>query len=1113
METKLAEALDSASKHEDELKNLASQVDAARSNSVLKDQERDEMAQTIDALETETKGLKSELHAMIEKSKSLEEKCAAANSALDSFRSEKEMASEELSELGDLRAQIDDLNQRVERGEAALEKEREKVKKTVERYKALQKKSKDEEKTHKAEIGSLETKLAEALDSASTHKEQLGAISEDMSEQFNMNALAQQDTIERLCAELEASKESASSLRKEVASLQNSHEEVDGIKNALKLANEEKEKAKERHNNTKKKLETVVARFKLLQTQNTEILAELKTAKTNATKNAQETKTFAALQNEISVLQATCEQLTEEVFQKDAQLESTKSSLRDLEQTSQAGDESLQATIERLTDELFQKDSLNASLTAHMEAQAVKLENSESAIEDLQKQLESKKKKFQEKLEKGNDRFKAAQKKHKEHATEIESELSVLRTKHAEVLSCLSATKVELDAMKVAEKDASSSLEAERLLHTEQLQAQKDEVRNYEEKIKTLEGEYNNCHDELERVSLNNSALLDNEAKLSAQVQALANEKEELSKEMNTHIASANERITLFEDTALVKFEDSKSKLSSSRKKSKQETQEAFFAMQNCLQEQLSSLSGMLEEPSMQFFDDAKTNESNSSEIVIRFKKTLGVLDRHLSAPMGMEKQNEFLAELSRAYLRLREEILTTAKKLDVDASIILPEESLVRKESVATINALERRVRDLQDDLRRADAHEVLVLKESALAQAHMRNEYEAEIARLHQSADEALATSSDWIRMNDSSTGKQYYVNRKTGISQWNVPAELLVNVDKGEKEILKKENIDLSAKLSALEKDLENGKSENYKLLTVEEEARLKARRAEVLDGEIQMLQSKLRGTEEELRGAVGRAHEAEKSGAAADTKIIGLETKNRELDVKILDLEKKNRELNADLEKLEMRNANAVKNAAMEARNIALAEMQNGSEASTTLTEELKKLEIECERLSAEKLKAVAELEAKQNIILDQLAEEKVKALADLETEHNNAIDQLRTSHVLALQDAQAEANVEKEEALRALRKNLEKDTVFETPLRLVEKVQTASVEPSFGNRLDISTSGSHLKTTLGSTARSITSQRSSRSSLMTPQIARQRAQLMAQRLFGGSTNRDKTQQRI
>ena len=41
--------------------------------------------------------------------------------------------------------------------------------------------------------------------------------------------------------------------------------------------------------------------------------------------------------------------------------------------------------------------------------------------------------------------------------------------------------------MKVAEKDASSSLEAERLLHTEQLQAQKDEVRNYEEKIKTLE--------------------------------------------------------------------------------------------------------------------------------------------------------------------------------------------------------------------------------------------------------------------------------------------------------------------------------------------------------------------------------------------------------------------------------------------------------------------------------------------------------------------------------------------------------------------------------------------------------------------------------------------------
>ena len=52
----------------------------------------------------------------------------------------------------------------------------------------------------------------------------------------------------------------------------------------------------------------------------------------------------------------------------------------------------------------------------------------------------------------------------------------------------------------------------------------------------------------------------------------------------------------------------------------------------------------------------------------------------------------------------------------------------------------MEKQAKELQDALRRADAHEVLVLKEAALAQAQMRNEYEREIARLHISADYAI-------------------------------------------------------------------------------------------------------------------------------------------------------------------------------------------------------------------------------------------------------------------------------------------------------------------------------------------------------------------------------------
>ena len=163
----------------------------------------------------------------------------------------------------------------------------------------------------------------------------------------------------------------------------------------------------------------------------------------------------------------------------------------------------------------------------------------------------------------------------------------------------------------------------------------------------------------------------------------------------------------------------------------------------------------------------------------------------------------EIVEELKRAYLRLREEIVNVARKIDVIPSDILQEEEVIRKEQHVKITALEKQAKELQDALRRADAHEVLVLKEAALAQAQMRNEYEREIARLHTSADYAIKSTSEWTRMQDTNSGKPYYVNRITGISQWEIPAELLTPTT--EKDMLVDENKELNIEIESLRRIL--------------------------------------------------------------------------------------------------------------------------------------------------------------------------------------------------------------------------------------------------------------------------------------------------------------------
>ena len=216
---------------------------------------------------------------------------------------------------------------------------------------------------------------------------------------------------------------------------------------------------------------------------------------------------------------------------------------------------------------------------------------------------------------------------------------------------------------------------------------------------------------------------------------------------------------------------------------------------------------------------------SKEDELKHSFHKSFTVISKLSTGALTSATRLEMVKELKIAFLRLREEIIKVARKIDVSPSDILQEEVAVRREQNVKIVALEAQLKDLQDALRRADSHEVLVLKEASLAQAQMRNEYEREIARLHNNADYAIKSSSEWTRMQDSTTGKPYYVNRNTGHTQWEIPAELLTpTTEKGGLiEENKKLNIEIEALKNTLNEERVAAASKNDRVAAVEREIR--------------------------------------------------------------------------------------------------------------------------------------------------------------------------------------------------------------------------------------------------------------------------------------------------
>eukprot|EP00944_MAST-04C_sp_MAST-4C-sp1_P003574 g3574.t1 len=263
----------------------------------------------------------------------------------------------------------------------------------------------------------------------------------------------------------------------------------------------------------------------------------------------------------------------------------------------------------------------------------------------------------------------------------------------------------------------------------------------------------------------------------------------------------------------------------------KEDTKDAFHAMQEVLQDQLASLSGMLENPSTDYYEEDRLRSnggqqvSKEDELKRSFHKSFTVISKLSTGALTSATRLEMVKELKIVFLRLREEIIKVARKIDVSPSDILQEEEAVRREQNVKIVALEAQVKDLQDALRRADSHEVLVLKEASLAQAQMRNEYEREIARLHNNANYAIKSSSEWTRMQDSTTGKPYYVNRNTGHTQWEIPAELLTpTTEKGGLiDDNKKLNIEIESLKNTLHAERVAAATNNDRLAALEREMR--------------------------------------------------------------------------------------------------------------------------------------------------------------------------------------------------------------------------------------------------------------------------------------------------
>ena len=652
-----------------------------------------------------------------------------------------------------MEGKISEIQTKSDTVESHLKKEREKAKRSNERYKTLQKKSRETSKEQRAKVEELE-KEADSLREKLVQHESGGS---EMTERLESLRTEKENIEHKMQGMKDTHAKAIATMEENMDAVHNKYSDVESN---LKIQTDKLNQAGEEILSLKERLQRSEGDDNIR-------LQELANEKHDLEVQIEAMKTEYDLK--INML----EEMSLEIQNKCDSMESNLSKER----------EKVKRSIERYKN--LQKKSKETSKTQR------------AKIDKLEKEAESVKGRLLQQESGGGT---------------LTEQLESVRSEKKELEMKLKSIKDEYDEYKTTQKENDDNLNKvlnNEIKLKEESMRQRDEAMEEKEQLKTFQQALQKNIEAMEKNSQN-------------QIDTLKKEINELQENHQASIIVKNEEIkklkSVIDDLATehASMADQGGKVgivsnnNDELRKSniKEETKDAFNAMQEVLQDQLATLSDMLE-PSIDYYEEEKSRSkqlklaTKEGELQRRFKKTLQTLSFLTSGPLTSERRMEIVEELKRAYLRLREEIVNVARKIDVIPSDILQEEEVIRKEQHVKLTALEKQAKELQDALRRADAHEVLVLKEAALAQAQMRNEYEREIARLHTSADYAIKSTSEWTRMQDTNSGKPYYVNRITGISQWEIPAELLTPTT--EKDMLVDENKELNIEIESLRRIL--------------------------------------------------------------------------------------------------------------------------------------------------------------------------------------------------------------------------------------------------------------------------------------------------------------------
>ena len=696
-----------------------------------------------------------------EKEKNLQASKTKLKKVVDRFKTLQEQSKEKKAVIMELEEKISEIEQKCGSLESNIAKEREKAKRATERYKNLQKKTKETNKDKKEKIETLQ-KEVENLREQMTGRE------------FGDTELAEK--LDSICKEKDA-------LEQEILTMKGDHDRVLG---------EYEEKL-----------------------------------------NVSETK--------LKEVEATLAEQIELTNQRQSEIDSLNVS---------ASENNDNIDVKTLIEEKKDLEIQMAKLKTEFEVKNSMLEQMSLDTQNKCDSLESNIAKEREKAKRATERYKNLQKKTKETNKDKKEKIETLQKEVENLREQMTGR--EFGDTELAEKLDSICKEKD-ALEQEILTMKGDHDRvlgEYEEKLNVSETKLKEVEATLaEQIELTNQR----QSEMDGLKQSIVSNEKDFEQKLQAELATAEANQQVLQKTLNEKsnelhklqqlmdnlhpnesFDIKNSKIDGNNMRKsnlKEDTKDAFHAMQEVLQEQLASLSGMLENPSTDYYEEDRLRSnggqqvSKEDELKRSFHKSFTVISKLSTGALTSATRLEMVKELKIVFLRLREEIIKVARKIDVSPSDILQEEEAVRREQNVKIVALEAQVKDLQDALRRADSHEVLVLKEASLAQAQMRNEYEREIARLHNNANYAIKSSSEWTRMQDSTTGKPYYVNRNTGHTQWEIPAELLTpTTEKGGLiDDNKKLNIEIESLKNTLHAERVAAATNNDRLAALEREMR--------------------------------------------------------------------------------------------------------------------------------------------------------------------------------------------------------------------------------------------------------------------------------------------------